>query len=150
MLLGQSNTSTIGMYGCKLTSLAMLAYITPPEANKKLLDGGAFTGDLISDDKASVALSLPYNGRFAYGAIPDPKGVCMAEVDMSPAPNKQQHFVVWLGFENKIIDPWTGTVVKNPYTLVSWRMFVEKKPETQKQKILKLIEELRKQTELLP
>lgn len=136
MTLGRSTSKTKD-FGCKMVSLAMMSYISPWECNQRLLTGGAFSGDLISDEAAATALSLTYSGKKLVGAIPSPTTPCIAEVDMSPAPGKTQHFVVWLG-NGLIIDPWTGTKVVNPYQIISWRFFVEKKP-TKEVVILKMM-----------
>lgn len=120
--LGFSNTSTIGGYGCKLTSFGCISGIRPDKLNEQFKkDGCFFNGDLLSD--VACAKSLGWN--FVKKTTDAPKkGVCIAEVDMSPAPGKQQHFVVYRPSEGVIIDPWTGTErPKNTYPFVSFRIF---------------------------
>ena len=112
-------TTTIASHGCFLTSLAMMVGKTPPTVNTLLKQAGAFSGDLIISDKAAEALGLDYLGVSSVPAAWEPS---IMEVDMSPAPGKQQHFVVW--FKDKIADPWTGTERPlNTYPPVSYRLF---------------------------
>jgi hypothetical protein len=127
--IGKSN-STIGNFGCFLVSLSMLAYIDPVTANTRLTETSSYSNDLIISSKAAKALKIEYKGKKLIGSIKNPDYVCIAEVDMSPSPGKQQHFVVSLGFNNQIIDPWDGEVKTNPYHVISWRLFEENKPDT--------------------
>jgi hypothetical protein len=120
--LGNGKT-TIGGFGCFVTSLAMLSGKTPPEVNEILKRGGYFQGDLIiSSVKMAQSLGLEYHGRDNLVNY-NPKYQTIAEVDMSPAPGKQQHFVV-VNQDGSILDPWTGTQrPKGVYPLVSYRLF---------------------------
>jgi len=116
--LGHSSTSTIGAYGCFLTALSMIAEQEPNEVNEILKDGGGFIRDLIVSSNSAIALGIPYNGI----SKTKPSYNCIAEVDMSPAPGKQQHFVVWM--KDKIVDPWTGRIeVVNKYPIINYRLF---------------------------
>ena len=137
MLLGNSTTSTIKRYGCKLTSLAMMAYKKPPEVNEILKKAGAFNVDLISDTRAAKALGMKYDGVLARSALPEKP--CIVEVDYNKfLSGKQQHFAVWLGFKNSqgqwmIKDPLSPPNSMNiplpkKYDIISFRMFHEMKP----------------------
>jgi hypothetical protein len=111
--------STIRNYGCFVTCLAMLSNTTPDIALDIIEKGGGFKKDLIVSDKAAKALKLDYFGKHDV----KPQYMCIAEVDMSPSPGKQQHFVI---FKNNgyIIDPWDGA--ERPdyfYKIISFRYF---------------------------
>lgn len=118
-------STTIGSHGCKLTSFSMLDGRTPSELNDLFKKEGCFSGDLLYDERCASTLG--------WGLLPrttDKPSVtpCIAEVDMSPAPGKQQHFVVWK--EGGIIDPWTGQSRSyEMYPTVSFRNFVIPKKE---------------------
>lgn len=128
-------TTTIAGYGCKLTSFSMLSEIDPPTLNKQFKKDGAFSGDLLTDSLCAKSLGWTFKER----TTKKPKEVCIAEVDMSPAPGKQQHFVVFLA-NGTIIDPWTGTIrPETTYPFVSFRLFDMKaldKPSDKKQRII--------------
>ncbi len=124
VMLGKSKKYTIASDGCKLVSIANITGIDPVELNKKLADGGAFfansEGDVCLLDDTTLAKILGW--KFIEKTTTDPKKVCVAEVDMSPAPGKQQHFVEWT--PDGIIDPWTGTArPATTYPIVSFRVF---------------------------
>ncbi len=87
----------------------MLVDKEPPEVNEILKKAGAFDKDLIISDKAAKALGLEYTGK-EYDINKEPDWFPnIKEVDMSPSPGKQQHFVVRIKEDKKyIIDPWTG------------------------------------------
>lgn len=132
-------STTIGSHGCKLTSFSMLDGRTPSELNDLFKKEGCFSGDLLYDERCASALW--------WGLLPrttDKPSVtpCIAEVDMSPSPGKQQHFVVWQG--DTIIDPWTGTErPSTTYPVSSFRNFViPKEKEPMKKEFVKAIEEL--------
>lgn len=120
---------TIGGYGCFLTCLAWMVGKTPIEVNDILRAANAFGGkdrSLIISERAAIALGLDYDG--VEGNInkePDwfPN---IKEVDMSPSPGKQQHFVVRIKENNKkfILDPWDGKKKAiGFYPFVSYRRF---------------------------
>lgn len=124
VMLGKSKKYTIASDGCKLVSIANITGIDPVELNKRLADGGAFfansEGDVCLLDDTTLAKILGWT--FIEKTTTDPKKTCVAEVDMSPAPGKQQHFVEWT--KDGIIDPWTGTLRKaDTYPIVSFRVF---------------------------
>lgn len=140
--LGNSN-STIGRYGCFLTSLAMLAEIPPDQANEKLKKEGAFSKDLIISDKAADALGLEYSPP-ARSAHFVPYYDCIAEVDFNPATaRKEQHFVVYLT-DGRIVDPWdlNPKPKKNPYNIISIRLFKKNK---MKKELISILEEITKE-----
>lgn len=132
-------STTIGGYGCKLTSFAMLDGRTPSELNTLFKEKGCFSGDLLDDKKCAQALGWTYMLRTTDSPSTTP---CIAEVDMSPSPGKQQHFVVWQ--DGGIIDPWTGqTRSYEMYPVVSFRNFViPKKEEPMKKEFVEAIETL--------
>lgn len=132
-------STTIGGYGCKLTSFAMLDGRTPTELNTLFKEKGCFSGDLLDDKKCAQALGWTFIIRTTDSPSTTP---CIAEVDMSPSPGKQQHFVVWQ--DGGIIDPWTGqTRSYEMYPVVSFRNFViSKKEEPMKKEFIEAIETL--------
>ena len=113
--------STIGSHGCFLTCLSYLAGTTPDKANEILKKANAFHKDLIISDRAAKALGLKYRPP-ARSVYYNPQSICIAEVDFSPAPGKQQHFVVWNG-DGTISDPWDAKTKKNKYRIISFRLF---------------------------
>lgn len=116
--LGFGNT-TIASHGCFITALSMMVEKDPIEVNNILKAAGAFSSDLLLSDKAAQALDLDLLGT---SVIPAPWEPSIMEVDMSPAPGKQQHFVVRM--HDKIIDPWTGTERPlDTYPPASYRLF---------------------------
>lgn len=123
--------TTLGSHGCFVTSLAIMCGKTPSEVNSILKKGKFFNGDLIiSSNAMAKSLGLTYVGKIDS----QPKFKTIAEVDMSPAPGKQQHFVV-VKEDGSIIDPWTGTIrPKGTYPIMSYRLFnVLKAPQVPKE-----------------
>jgi hypothetical protein len=119
-------SSTLSGYGCFICSLASLAGMTPPEALTRLEKAGAFNRDLIISDKAALALGLEYTPP-ARSADFNPTFVCIVEVDYKPeTTQKEQHFCVYFP-DGKIGDPIDGKIKKNPYRIISYRLFKEKK-----------------------
>jgi len=115
--MGNSNT-TIGRSGCFITSLAMFCGKTPNVVNSLLTKGGGYSsGGLLNSDKAAAILGLPYHGRTGIKQ----STLCIAETDHF-APKVPQHFFVWLG-DGNIIDSLDGKKKKNPYHIVSYRLF---------------------------
>ena len=128
--------SKIKDFGCKLTSFAMLDGRNPSELNTVFKEKGCFSGDLLIDEKCAEALNWTLLPRTTDKPSTLP---CIAEVDMSPAPGKQQHFVVWQ--EGGIIDPWTGQARSHEmYPTVSFRNFVIK--ELMNKDFVKAIEKI--------
>lgn len=107
-------------YGCLCTSIAMLDGRTPKEVNALFSKAGAYNSNgILSHEIASKTLGIEYNG---FGTSPEYFPI-IAEVDMSPSPGKQQHFVVQIN-DKEIVDPWTGTVrpIKT-YPIISYRKY---------------------------
>jgi hypothetical protein len=104
----------------------MMVNKTPDVVNDILKKAGAFNGDLIISEKATVALGLKYYGKdININNVPD-WSPSIKEVDMSPSAGKQQHFVLRIIENGKsfIIDPWTGRKEKiDFYPFVSYRKF---------------------------
>ena len=117
----------------------MLDGRTPSELNALFKKEGCFSGDLLDDKKCAQALGWTFIIRTTDSPSTTP---CIAEVDMSPSPGKQQHFVVWQ--DGGIIDPWTGqTRSYEMYPVVSFRNFViQKKEEPMKKEFVEAIETL--------
>lgn len=110
--LGFSDSSTIGDYGCGLTSLAMvfkyygLGNVPPPELNGKLRGVGAFVDDLMNWRNAAAASE----GRLSLATSPYPVGrqfVNWSQIDSQLAggnpvivyvarPGQINHYVVLL------------------------------------------------------
>lgn len=136
--LGFGSTK-IGGYGCKLTSFSCIDGRTPSELNTVFKEKGCFSGDLLIDEKCAEALGWTLLPRTTDEPSTLP---CIAEVDMSPAPGKQQHFVVWQ--DGGIIDPWTGqTRSYDMYPTVSFRNFViPKEEEPMRKDFIEAIEKL--------
>jgi hypothetical protein len=115
--MGNSST-TIGRSGCFITSLAMFCGKTPDVVNDMLTKGGGYgNGGLLNSEKASAILGIPYHGR----TTAPQNTACIAETN-NYAPSYPQHFFVWLG-DGNIIDSLNGQKKKNPYHIVSYRLF---------------------------
>lgn len=138
--LGNSKTD-FNNYGCKCTSFAIIDGRTPREMNDLFVAKGAFSGDLLlSDQKCADALGWTFLG---VKSKPEGNSVII-EVDMSPSPGKQQHFVVHDGAA--IIDPWTGTRRDNStYPIINYRCF--NKPLTEES--MEMTKDLKEAVELL-
>lgn len=107
-------------YGCLCTSISMLDGRTPKEVNKIFSKGGAYNSNgILNHTIASKLLGLEYTG---FSNTPSFFPI-IAEVDMSPSPGKQQHFVVQESPES-IIDPWTGLRRSTKaYPILSYRKY---------------------------
>jgi hypothetical protein len=117
LYLGDEKTS-VASAGCYSCCLAMIAEITIEECLVKLKKGNAFSGALLKHPQDALAL-----GFETYECVySDPQSLCIAEVDFNPDPDKDQHFVVWLG-DGNIIDPWGGVEKKNNYKVYSYRIY---------------------------
>ena len=120
-LLGYSRTSTIGLYGCKITCFASWNDERPDILNEQFKkDGCFFNGDLLSDEACAKSLGWKYKGKETV----NPNRKCLAEVDFSPAPGVQQHFVIYDPSNKRIFDPWTGDYrPESAYKFISYRVF---------------------------
>lgn len=127
-LLGFSKTSTLGNYGCKLTCFASWYDTRPDNLNEQFKkDKCFFNGDLLSDEACAKSLGWKFKGK----QINNPQRKCIAEVDFSPAPGKQQHFVVYDPAKKRIFDPWTGDYrPENTYKFISYRVFTVPKGDS--------------------
>ncbi|NCD18173.1 MAG: hypothetical protein EOL91_12875, partial [Actinobacteria bacterium] len=78
-------------YGCLCTSIAMIDGRTPKEINTIFSENGAYNQNgILNHEKAKDLLNLNFGGFSST-----PQGFpTIAEVDMSPSPGRQQHFVV--------------------------------------------------------
>jgi hypothetical protein len=89
-----------------------------PDITLRILEAaGCFSKDQLLSEKAAYALDLNYKGVSKN----KPNYTCIAEVDFSPAPGKQQHFVVI--HNGEIIDPWTGDEPHRDYEIINYRLF---------------------------
>lgn len=127
-LLGFDRSSTIGGYGCLLTSMTMCAThygasdLTPPALNDKMKAVGGFqvgTAYLVPGAIASIVPGMMLDYRNCGGA-PAPLSEIdnhlamnlpvIFEVDYSPAPGLQTHYIVAYGKNNDndylIYDPY--------------------------------------------
>jgi GH25 family lysozyme M1 (1,4-beta-N-acetylmuramidase) len=124
--------STIGSYGCYLTSLSMMVGKRPDEVNEILKKAGAFDKDFIKQEEAAKALGLDFLGR-EYNINNEPHFTpTIKEVNYNRTGTKfSQHFVLRI-IENNIkyiIDP-LGGVKRNIayYPFRSYRLFKKKLP----------------------
>lgn len=149
--LGFDNASTIGTDGCALTCLTMLVNgygfsETPSSMNKKLKDmgsGNGFLGGLIVWDGLTRAFPGIIFRRIiicrdqpapldAIGASLDAGQPVVVEVDRSPAPGLQNHWVVLVsrsGSDYLMLDPWPNPPDPTPVSL-SGRFAAGRPPST--------------------
>lgn len=126
--LGFSTDSTLGMFGCLLTSLAMVSNAlgadeTPDTLNEKMKAAKAFQGPWIKAFLIGAALpNVKYVKNVeCYGDVPAPMSEIdgwlaagkpvIVEVDYSPDPDIQNHWIVIYakqGDDYLIRDPWKG------------------------------------------
>src|SRR3990167_9987445 len=109
--LGTSNT-TIGGFGCTITSLAMLIGTTPDVVNRELKRVGGFANtNLVIWAKIPVAFpqltfikrSKVYDNNDVKANLP-----CLVDVDFDGSPNTfGNHWVVFIG-NQRLLDPWVG------------------------------------------
>ena len=112
--LGTSNT-TIGDYGCTITSLAMLSKIDDvQDVNQRLIDVNGFAeGNLLIWSKIEEAIPwMKHEGRY-YSYQNDKvkmaieqNGGCLVEVNGAPI-GGSKHWVLYIG-GGKLYDPWDG------------------------------------------
>ncbi len=124
-LIGNDTSSTIGTYGCLLTCLTMVsntfgASETPATLNDKMKSVGGFQGANIIPAILPVAVSQVHYNRYQLcDKVPVPLNdidftlangsPVIVEVDYSPAPGLQSHWVILLGKSGNdyvIQDPW--------------------------------------------
>jgi hypothetical protein len=139
--LGFDNTITIGTDGCALTSLVMLVNgygfsETPSTLNKKLKDmgpGAGFLGGLIVWGALTQAFpKIVYQRIVLCQDQPAPLGdidaslnagqPVIVQIDRSPAPNLQSHWVLLYGKQGNdylMLDPFPYPTDQAPVTLIS-------------------------------
>lgn len=106
-------------WGCFVVALASLLDKLPSEVLGILNREKCITkeGELLAE-KASKVLGFDNYAMVSK----NPKKVCIAQIDFSPKPGIQKHFVVWMG-DGKVMDPWTGTFKDNKWPVISYRLF---------------------------
>lgn len=146
-LLGTDKQSTIGSYGCLLTSLSMVcsAYgieLTPEQLNEKMRAVGAFQGAFLMPVYISNAVPgmrqtnyiecqnqpAPLAEIDSYLAAGKP---VIVEVDYSPSAGLQNHWIVLTakkGDDYVLQDPWTYPPDPKEVTLMSSRYAFNGKP----------------------
>lgn len=128
---------TIAQSGCFITSLCNLALNlntsdkTPSELNKWLIKNGGYSdGCLLNSAKGAEGVGLVSKGRTGI----NPEHICICETDHWKSKGVPQHFFVYL--DGAILDPLdlNPTWKKNPYKIVSYRVFTVKAPQVPKEK----------------
>lgn len=133
-----SGPDTIGYFGCALSSVAMLSSgwgfsETPGTLNRKLKANGGFVGEAIVwgaitglyPQLRSMGLTISNNTAAPIAQINSSLASgqpVIAEVDFSPAPGLQTHWiVVYAPFGNDflILDPWPYPTDTGQVTLLS-------------------------------
>ena len=139
-LLGADTESTIGGYGCLLTSLSMVcsAYgieVPPDQLNDKMRAAGGFQGAFLMPAYMGQAVPgmrqtnyiecqnqpAPLAEIDAYLAAGKP---VIVEVDYSPNAGLQNHWIVLTakqGDDYTLLDPWTYPHETKPVTLLGSR-----------------------------
>lgn len=121
--LGTCQNETFGSSGCKLVSLSSMYDLDPVAINKQFIKDGVYqNGCMISDELAAKSLGVEFGGR----TTTMPTFMCIAETDNYKSSGVPQHFFVWIGQGNMIMDPLTGTIKTNNYHIISWRLFKTK------------------------
>lgn len=135
-----NSTSSIGNFGCTLTTLAILANTTPDVVNAFLTAVNGFSVDRIIWSKLNetkLGLHFPDNGRqYVYNDVAvreaiEKNGGCLVEVDYDGvvATPSDRHWVLYIGNHN-LIDPWTGTIKPtSSYPLVKGYAIIQKNNE---------------------
>jgi len=139
--IGNTNSS-IGDYGCTITCIAMLAGITPTEVNKRLIGANGYLRDLVIWTRIEQAIpwlkfewrGWTYDNTKVSKAIED-NGGCLVEVDFDGTPRtNDKHWVLYTG-NQKMHDPWTGTVrLTSAYPLVTGYSIINKKEDMEELK----------------
>lgn len=115
---------TISSGGCLVVSLSILHDITPDKMLTLLKHGNCFDeqGKLYCD---RIAATLGYHYRKIDCSLSKeiPTIPCVAETNKYKKLGNPQHFFVWFGKDNMIIDPKGGIEKQNPYNIVSYRIF---------------------------
>ena len=123
-----NSTSSIGSYGCLITSLAMYVGKTPIDVNDILKNGGGYQNDLFVWSKCTLlGLNQTYaSPKYTSSAFPksqidvlckslDAGYPALAEIDFNPATDgEEMHFILITRRDGDTIyaaDPWTGTEI---------------------------------------
>jgi hypothetical protein len=117
---------TISGYGCTITSLAMMAGLTPDKVNEILKASGGYAQEnLVIWNKVSVIPNLTFNYRYytyenaKVKQIIDTDGACLVEVDGKPI-GGYRHWLLYIG-NKQLIDPWDGQIKStNSYVPISF------------------------------
>jgi len=118
--LGTSSV-TIGSYGCTITAISILLETTPNIVNNKMISGGGYANqNLVNWSKLPIVFSKikkatryqAYNNDIVSDAIKK-YGGCLVEVDGKRI-GANRHWVLYIG-DQKMIDPWFGTVKATSY-----------------------------------
>lgn len=136
--LGLDNSTTIGKFGCLLTCMTMVADgfgndVTPQALNEKMKAAGGFQGALVIPAVLpNVLPGIRYQKYIQCNNPPAPiadidatldAGLpVIVEVDYSPAPGMQNHWIVLYdrqGDDYFIQDPWPYPVESKKVTLTS-------------------------------
>lgn len=123
---------TLGQSSCFITSLCNLALNlntsdkTPSELNKWLIKKGGYSnGCLLNSVKGAEGVGLVLKEKTKI----DPKHICICETDHYKAKGVPQHFFVYsdkMVLDSLDLKPeWK----KNPYKIVSYRVFTVKAPK---------------------
>jgi len=116
-------STTIEFFGCTISSIAMLADLTPDQVNDRLKKVNGFAGDnknLVVWSKIKEAIpwlefqwrGYEYNNDKVIEAIKHSKG-CLVEVDGSRI-GASRHWVLYVG-DQEMHDPWFGTKKATSY-----------------------------------
>jgi hypothetical protein len=111
---GANNKTTIGSHGCLITCIAMIAGITPPEVNQRLISINGYaassTGvlNLVIWGKLTEAIPwITVGARASYdNAVVSKNLPCVIKVDGTRI-GATQHWVVFIGNQT-MNDPWNG------------------------------------------
>lgn len=133
--LGVCKNETIGKSGCAITSLCNFFVSTssnqekenPKEMNEWCKKNAYVQGCLLNMSTFAKLRKMTYEKVLKKPKVEK----CLAETDYYKKSGVPQHFFLWRSKDGKIVDPldkkpdWK----KNPYPIVSWRVFKEIKPQ---------------------
>jgi len=113
---------TLGEIGCFITCLASILNRNPGDILAFLNKNNCFDAQGILDTERACKLL----GFTSYEVVDhDPHQLCVVEVDYSPAPGLQSHFMVWLGDgSKKVLNPWPypAVIEVNEWPAINWRV----------------------------
>ena len=119
--VGKTN-KTLGQIGCFLTTLASILDRNPGDVLAFLNAHNCFDaqGELADTERVVKLL-----GFTSYAVVDhDPHQLSVVEVDYSPAPGIQTHFMVWTVEDHKVMNPWPypAAIEVNEWRVVNWRV----------------------------